>query len=234
MPLLVDNLRNPERVKLLSAVAREKLEDGRRPFYETLFQNLIHWQPECLPIGDIEPRFSGQKAVCRALPLSRGGRGGVIDNLLVSASGRICLVECTLMQNGAGGKEIARKIQNCISAFSRLGYDPLVAAIKKTKDASGDDPLAQAVIGQRATKAQREAFRDRIDKNLKKGPLLLLLVGDRLRPEADPVGALLRKSAAVPFSFGMIEMAIYSPGDSGPYVLQPRLIAKSKIAVRRR
>src|SRR5882672_432778 len=119
MPLLVDSLRNPERVELMTPVARATLEDGRASFYEKLLQNLIHWQPECLPLRDIDPVFAEMKAVCRELAIDAGEQG-VVDNLLINTAGQICLIDCKPKQDHEAAAKIVKQLLGYASALKGL------------------------------------------------------------------------------------------------------------------
>ncbi len=228
MPLLVDSLRNPERVELLSPVAREKLEDGRTTFYEKLLQNLIHWQPGCLPLRDIDPAFDAMKAVCRELPVRSGGKAGIIDNLLVNASGQICLIDCKPKLGNEAEADIAAQILGYATAINGLGYDDLVGATKRTKDARGEDPLVTSVLGTAATSGERRALRGQIERRLTEGRFLLVLAGERIAAGSKRVADELKAKATLPLSFGLIDMAIYGSIAGAPYVVQPRLVAKAR------
>src|SRR3546814_2517964 len=62
---------------------------------ETWLQALIHDHPEILPIIDIEPGFGDLIPMAREVPC----RHGLIDNLFVTPSGDIVLVEAKLWRN---------------------------------------------------------------------------------------------------------------------------------------
>ena len=228
MPLLVDSLRNPERVELLSPVARETLEDGRTTFYEKLMQNLIHWQPGCLPLRDIDPAFAGMRSVCRELPVGSGGKDGIVDNLLINADAQICLIDCKPKLSKEAPADIAAQVLGYAAALKGLSYEALVAQTKKTKDARGDDPFATCLLDKGATKDQRDKLKAQIEKRLKEGRFLVVLAGERIAAGSEPLAAALKAKATLPLSFGLIDMAIYGSSAGAPYVVQPRLVAKAR------
>ena len=225
MPLLVDSLRNPERVELMSPVARTTLEDGRSTFYETLLRNLIHWQPDCLPLRDIDPAFADMRSVCRELEIE----GGVIDNLLVNPSGQLCVLDCKPKQDHEAAAKIVKEVLGYATALKGMGYDALVAATKRTKDAGEDDPLAASALGAGASKEQCGKLRQQIERRLKEGRILLVLAGERIVPGSDKLSEALKSKASMPLTFGLVDMAIYGSKAGAPYVIQPRLVAKGRI-----
>jgi hypothetical protein len=227
MPLLVDSLRNPERVELMSPVKREKLEDGRTTFYETLMQNLIHWQPDCLPLRDIDQAFAEMRAVCRELPVGASGQQRIVDNLLVNAAGQICLVDCKPKLVDEPPAAIAAELLAHAAAIKGLSYADLVKATKRTKDAQGDDPLMTCLVGASASNAEKSKLKTQIEGRLHEGRFLLVLAGERIAAGSKRLAEALTAKATQPLSFGLIDMAIYGSSAGAPYVVQPRLVAKA-------
>jgi hypothetical protein len=227
MPLLVDSLRNPERVELMSPVAREQLEDGRTTFYEKLMQNLIHWQPDCLPLKDIDPDFAEMRAVCRELPVGAAGKPRIVDNLLINASGQICLVDCKPKLLDEAPTAIAAELLGHAVAIKGLSYADFVKATKRTKDAQGDDPLMDCLLGATASSAEKSKLRARFEEKLSEGRFLLVLAGERIAAGSKRLSEALTAKATQPLSFGLIDMAIYGSSAGAPYVVQPRLVAKA-------
>lgn len=76
-----------------SALTRVRLGGGLHD--EKWLQALIHDHPTILPISDIEPGFSDLIAVAREVPCGHG----FIDNLYLTPSGDIVLVETKLWRN---------------------------------------------------------------------------------------------------------------------------------------
>jgi hypothetical protein len=229
MPLLVDSLRNPERVELMSPVARATLEDGRATFYETLLQNLIHWQPDCLPLRDIDAAFADMKAVCRELNFGPDGKVGPVDNLLVNASGQICLIDCKPKLPHEAATKVAQQVLGYATALKGSSYEALVEATRKTKDAQSEDPLATCLLGPTASKEQKDKLKTQIERRLKDGRFLIVLAGERIAVGSDKLADALKSKGTLPLTFGLIDMAIYASNAGAPYVVQPRLVAKGRL-----
>ena len=73
-----------------STLDRIRLGDGLHD--ESWLQELIHDHPAILPMSDIEPGFGDLIAVAREIPCGHG----YIDNLYLTPSGDIVLVETKL------------------------------------------------------------------------------------------------------------------------------------------
>src|SRR3546814_18853830 len=69
---------------------------------ETWLQALIHDHPEILPIIDIEPGFGDLITMAREVPC----RHGLIDNLFVTPSGDIVIVEAHLWRTTARRRKV--------------------------------------------------------------------------------------------------------------------------------
>src|SRR5207302_411681 len=64
-------------------------------FDEAWLQTLIHQNPNCLPIIEVDPGLGRFQAICREFPTPHGP----IDNLLMTPAGDIALVETKLFRN---------------------------------------------------------------------------------------------------------------------------------------
>ena len=74
-------------------------------------------------------------------------------------------------------------------------------------------------------------FIDALSQSLKRGDLLLLIVGDGIREGVGAITDFLEGHASLHFTFGLVEMAIYQLPDGGQLV-QPRVLAQSTIVRR--
>jgi hypothetical protein len=59
-----------------------------------------------------------------------------------------------------------------------------------------------------------------------------LIVGDRIRPNTEKLVRLLQDRVDLGFSFGLIEMPIFSLGDQSGYLVQPRVVMKTEVVTR--
>lgn len=77
---------------------------------EKWLQDLIHDNPELLPIEEIEPGFGRPVAVCRELATKHG----FIDNLLITPEGNIVVVEVKLWRNPEARRAVvAQALYHC-------------------------------------------------------------------------------------------------------------------------
>ena len=231
-PIVIDSLERPIYIARLQRL-RRALKPGTGPrFVENLLQRLVHEHPSALPIMEIEPAFGQLRAVCQELKLTGDDGVGYVDNLLINPEGRICLVECKLWHNPQAVREVVGQILAYASELARLPYDGLVSAVRQTLKHSAGDPLMDRVLGTDANEEDRESFIDGVERSLRLGNFLLLIVGDGIRSGVQQIASVLQ-NATLGFSFGLIEMAIYGdPTLIGPYYVQPRILARTEIITR--
>lgn len=231
-PILVDSLDKPTSITLLDR--RSARSDGVDPGYrEALLQHLIHATPECLPIQEIEPAFVGLRSVCMELPLKRGVTDRYADNLLISADGRICLVECKLAHNSEADRDVLAQLIDYAAALAELDYEALRNLVRKATRQPDGDPIIDAVLGPEADVDRREDLIAGIERNLQRSEFLLLIVGDRIRPNTESMVQLLQERVNLGFTFGLIEMPIFSAGTAMTgYLVQPRVLLRTRIVTR--
>src|ERR1019366_5633317 len=92
--------------------------------------------------------------------------------------------------------------------------------------------LVQTVLGDAPGDEQKIAFIDAVSRSLRTGGCLLLIVGDGIRSGLQKIAGLLQNRATLGFSLGLIEMAIYGNGNTGPFYIQPRLLLRTETVTR--
>jgi hypothetical protein len=231
-PILIDSLDKPTSVTPLER--RSARSDGIEPGYrEALIQHLIHSTPECLPIQEIEPAFVGLRSVCIELQLKRGMTDRYADNLLINPDGRICLVECKLAHNAEADRDVLAQLIDYAVTLAELDYEGLRNLVRKATRRQDGDPIIDAVLGTEADSDQREDLIIGIERSLKRSEFLLLIVGDRIRPNTERMVQLLQERVNLGFTFALVEMPIFSAGSAmAGYFVQPRVLLRTEIVTR--
>jgi hypothetical protein len=75
------------------------------------------------------------------------------------------------------------------------------------------------------------AFNDALTVNLRRGRMLLLIVGDGIREGVEALAEYLQAHAGLHFSLGLVEMPIYAMPDGGRLVA-PRVLARTAVITR--
>jgi hypothetical protein len=227
-PLLIDSLESPTRITPMLRQASSRL-NGQSGYREKLLQDLIHAAPGCLPVRAIDPAFMDLRAVCTELPL-REDVGRYADNLLINPDGRICLIECKLSNNAQADRDVLAQLLDYAAALGRLDYDGLRERVRRATGKAGD-PILDAVLGTDVDADRAEDLIVGVERSLRRGEMLLLIVGDRIRPNTERLVDLLQERVNLGFTFGLVEMPVFAAsGDT--YIVQPRVLLRTEVVTR--
>ena len=197
-----------------------------RDLPERWLQELIHHHPTCLPMDEIEPGFGRLVPVCMELPLKVGS----VDNLLITREGNLVIVEVKLWSNPEARRTVVAQALDYAVALFQLDYCGLEAAIKRAdfNGAKPPDRLYSLVEGAEAL--PETLFADRVTNNLRAGRVVVLVVGDNIRPEADDLVAGLQAHANFHFTFSLVEMPVFSRSQASTadeFIVMPRTLIKT-------
>ena len=211
-PLLIDGS------NAMSALERVQLGSGHHS--EEWLQAVIHDQPQILPIAQIEPGMGAIMPVAREVPCGHG----YIDNLYVTGDGGIVLVEAKLWANPQARREVVAQALDYVAALTGMTYEQFEQAAAKSP--SGPATLYGCVSG--LPDALNEAeFVDAVSANLARGRMLVLVVGDGIRREAEALADLLQSHAGAHFTFALVELAMWREADTGRLLVVPDVLART-------
>jgi hypothetical protein len=193
--------------------------DDAARYSEDWVQNLIFQHPDLLPVSELEPAFAPLYPVCRELLTP----AGPIDNLFVSRSGGLVLVECKLWRNPEARREVIGQALDYAKEIARWSYEDLVNAVKKTTK-SNDDEVLKAIPEDEIDQAE---FIDAVSRHLKLGRFLLLIVGDGIREGVEDITKFVQSHAGLHFTFGLVELSVFRIPSTEEFVVQPRILANS-------
>jgi hypothetical protein len=123
-----------------TAVPLKPLQGSDNAISEADIQRLIDAHPECLPIVEIDPMFSGPVSICTELNTP----AGPIDNFMVTPSGLPVLVECKLWRNPEGRREVVGQILDYAKELSRWSSSDLQREVRRRLKREGN-PLLEMV-----------------------------------------------------------------------------------------
>jgi len=228
LPLIVDSLSEGS----ARGLKRVRFEKGANEGYnERWIQLLVSRHPNLLPVEQIEPALTPVIPVCMELPLS----SGFVDNLYVTPDGELIVGETKLYRNPEARREVVAQIIDYAKDLSALSYEKLNEAIRKAEAAHGNGghpsaslyEIVAASVG--TQELVEEHFIDAISRNLERGRFLLLVIGDGIHQGTENIAAFLQQHAGMHFTFGLVELAVFElPGDMGGYLVQPRVLARTK------
>ena len=204
-----------------------------RTFKEADLQALLFEHPKLIPVRDIEPIFDG------LLPLARELRvgSGFIDLVFMNEGGYLTLVETKLWRNPEARRTVVAQLVDYASHLSDWTYDELRQAVLDSRKgdvrASGD-PLFELVDEGDGEVNERE-FIDRVNRNLRLGRFVLLIVGDGIREGVEQMADFLNQTPQLQFTLGLVEMGLYAldPKAEPPeFYVQPRIVARTREVTR--
>lgn len=227
-PVLVGTGAKEMEYRLLAQVPYRPVK-GDDSFDERWIQNLVDKFPTVLPIAKIESAVDPVAAVCKELVVASSS----IDNLLVSPRGDIVIVECKLWRNAEARRKVVAQILEYAKDLAKLGYSSLNECIARARHLRDFDLYAhmRAEFDGRAEVPEEAEFIDSISANLRKGRILLLIVGDGITEEAEQLVEYLQDNSTLHYTFGLIELSVWQvPG--GDRLVMPRVVVQTRNLVR--
>ena len=178
-------------------------------------------------MDQIEPALGILIPVCMELPL----RVGSVDNLFITPEGNLVVVEVKLWGNPEARRTVVAQALEYATELFKLDYVGLEAAVKRADFGGAERPsgLYSLVDGGGADAPAESVFADRVTRNLREGRIVVLIVGDEIRPATDELVAGLQAHANFHFTFALVEMPVYTlrPDDVGEYLVMPRTLVKT-------
>lgn len=201
--------------------------DPANTYSEAWLQHLIHRHPSILPVAEMEPGLGRLIPVGMEVPTP----AGYIDNLFVTAEGHLVVVECKLWRNPEARRKVLAQIIDYAQSVSSWQYDDLEKAIRKSVGLDKkliSSSLLNIVRNDVAdTEEVDEAlFIDAVQRNLRIGRMLLLVVGDGIREGTESLKDFLQQHAGFHFTLGLIETAVHELPDK-QLLVQPRILART-------
>ena len=192
---------------------------------EDWLQQLLFRTPEILPIGEIDPAFAPAVPLCRELPTD----AGPIDVAYVSEQGLLSIVECKLWRNPEARRHAVSQILDYAKEISQWSYEELNDAVCRANRKPRTPHALFDLVRQQNDTIDEADFVDDLTRSLKSGRFLLLVVGDGIREGVERIADYLTQSAAIWFTFGLVELAIFDMPDhsGGGVIVEPRVLAKT-------
>lgn len=201
---------------------------------EDWLQGLLHEQPSVFPIEQIETGFGDLIPLCRELPLMFGaGRSGSLDNVFVTSTGGIVLVEAKLWRNPQARREVVAQAMEYAGAVFRMNYEEFERTVLKARRS---EPLPSATIFElvqsRDPSIGEAEFIEAVSRNLARGRAVVAVVGDGIRDDIAPLADLLQSHAGQRFTFALVELAVFATPRSDVRLVVPSVLAKTVLIER--
>jgi hypothetical protein len=210
-------------LKLLSPI-----QIGAGRFSEQWLQELIFRHPACLPVGEIEPGFGELVSVGMEIPTSHGP----IDNLLITPEGQIVLVEAKLWRNPQARREVVAQALDYASCIFEWDYEELEQRVLVSSFGPFSRPQRLYDLFEGRDGLALADFVDAINTNLRRGRILILVVGDGIRTEAKRLATMLQSHAGAHFTFALVELNVFEVDSPEDVLVVPRVLAQTEMIAR--
>lgn len=183
---------------------------------ELFIQNLVHDHPGLIPMVEIEPAYMGLVSICREMPTP----AGYVDNLWMTAWGGIVLGEAKLVRNPQARREVIAQALDYARAISQWSYDDLQSGIRKALSRP-DASLWELVEPE--SDLTEEQFVDSVERRLRTGQILLLIIGDGIQEGVELLTSHLQLHAGLHVGLALLELSLWQDESTGLMLVVPRV-----------
>lgn len=210
-----------------SAQSLERLPLDQPPFTEAQLQEILRRHPNVLPLGDIEPVFEPAFCIGREVRTA----AGFIDNLYISATGHLALIETKLWKNPQARREAVAQVIDYARELANWTYQDLekTACTYQEMHENRSASLYEWLSNQTEMNLDEADFVDRASRNLRRGAFLLAIVGEGIREGVEAMVEYLQGTPQLAFTLALIELACYriDEGKDWPIVIVPRTVMRT-------
>lgn len=206
----------------------ERIPLNEKHFQENWLQKIIHKNPQILPIDDIESGFAPLISLGREISTSVG----YIDNLYISTNGYLTIVETKLWRNPEAKREVVGQIIDYAKELTNWNFTKLNDGVKNSSQLYNNNSKGIIeLIKDFENIEEHEEYKiiDNIERNLKRGRFLLLIVGDGIRESVEEMVDFLSNTPQIQFTLGLVELQFYkNPNVEGELIAIPNLITRTR------
>lgn len=195
---------------------------------ETFLQETLHRAPQILPVDELDSSYG---------PLISLGREiSNIDNLFISPTGRLTIVETKLWRNPEATRQVVAQILDYAVRLSSWSYSDIE---RRSREALAPAPIGTGSLYEFvASKTPEEVlsepeFVDAVQQTLRTGRFMLLIVGDGIRENVETMVTSLHEHPQKLFTFGLVQLQVFkSDSLPGGHLIVPQVIGNTTEIVR--
>lgn len=208
---------------IASALIKRSIGGPGSPYDERWLQKLIHDHPSCLPLDQIEPGLSQPVPICMELALP----SGFLDNLLITPQGDIVIVKVKLWKNPEMRRTVVAQALDYAASLFSMTYEEIENAVLSSEVSRPINPTRLYDFFDGPDTLDEDVFIDAVNKNLQRGRLVVLVVGDGIRTELKSLVEGLQAHAGMHFTFALVELGIFGIGGSNEIVIVPNTLTQT-------
>lgn len=203
-------------------------------FNEAWLQELLEDNPAMIPATGVSPEYQDLVCIGREVPVGSGETQGYIDNLYVTPSGGIVIVETKLYRNQEARRTVVAQIIDYAKELQKWDAAKLdEIAYNYTYRKNGQ---AYRIIDLMAAKgflsfSDEKSLTDSLNVNLENASFLLLIIGDGIRTGVQQLADFLNDNTSMSFNLALAEIEVYERGNET--IVIPYLLTKTTIVERR-
>lgn len=160
---------------------------------------------------------------------------GRIDNLYLSPTGHLTLVETKLFRNPQARREVVGQIIDYAKDLSRWTFSDLDKAVRAANrsDGKNDTGIFELLSKEEVTDVDNEAHLiNAIDRGLRRGEMLLLIVGDGIHESVEDMAEYIQVAPQLRFGLGLVELQLYALPEVDDLLIVPRVVTRTREVVR--
>ncbi len=218
----------PVLIKDEKTIRLDRILFDAKEFNENWIQELIHSNPDILPISEIETGFAPAISIGKEVSTIVGN----IDNLFISPDGYLTIVETKLWRNPEARREVVGQILDYAKELSKWSFTDLDNSVKKFNQRynnNSDGLLATVRKHTEVDEADERFFIDNTSKNLKRGRFLLLIAGDGIRESVEDMVEYLTQTPQLYFTLALVELQVYKLNQNdNSLIIIPQLVTRTR------
>lgn len=202
-------------------------------FNEAWLQELLEDNPTLIPSGEINGEYAPLVCIGREVPVGYGDTQGYIDNLYITPSGNIVVVETKLFRNQESRRTVVAQIIDYAKELQKWDCSKVDAVARDyTYKKTGQSfKIIDLMAKHGYLRLSDEArLNDSINKNLQSASFLLMIVGDGIRTGVQQLADFLNDNARMSFNLALAEMEVYQNGSDT--IVIPNLVTKTVVIER--
>ncbi len=227
------NRRNGQPIFIKDDIAKglQRIPLDAKAFNEDWIQKLIYNNPDILPINELETGFAPAIAIGREVSTA----AGYIDNLFISPDGYLTIIETKLWRNPEARREVVGQILDYAKELNKWTFTNLDNSVKQFNSLynnNNDGLLATVRKHTDLEETEEQYFIDNVNKNLKRGRFLLLIVGDGIRESVEEMVDYLTQTSQLYFTLALIELQVYKFQSDNSLIVIPQLVTRTREVIR--
>ncbi|GEM_PF-921204 len=196
---------------------------------EDWLQNLIHKHPQILPANQFDDTYLPLIPIARELETNSGR----VDNVYISPTGKITIVETKLWKNPEKHRTVVAQIIDYAKEISNWSYDEFNQAILKSSrnSTSIQNNSLDQIIEPHLSKVglSLTEFQERTISCLQGGEFLLLIVGDKISANLALLSEAIQGVPGMDFRLGLVELQLYplNKDSDWPLLIIPDVVGRT-------